>query len=80
MSVLVNKHYIICGDEFGAEHNGKVAIITRALYGDKYAGRDYWKHMRSFMNEPLMKEPTTGNSFFYMWTIYYVCHTEGKRF
>ena len=45
------KHYIICGDEFGVEHNGKVAIITRALYGGKFAGRDYWKHMRSFMNE-----------------------------
>ena len=45
------KHYIICGDEFGIEHRGKVAIITRALYGGKFAGRDYWKHMRSFMNE-----------------------------
>ena len=35
------KHYVICGDEFGEEHNGKVALITRALYGSVYAGRDY---------------------------------------
>ena len=45
------KYYIICGDEFGIEHRGKVAIITRALYSGKFAGRDYWKHMQSFMNE-----------------------------
>ena len=32
------KHYIICGDEFGEGHEGKVAIITRALYGGKKAG------------------------------------------
>jgi hypothetical protein len=43
------KHYIICGDEFGEEHRGKVAIIRRALYGGKSAGRDYWLHMRSCM-------------------------------
>lgn len=44
------KHYIICGDEFGIEHKGKVAVITKALYGGKYAGRDYWKHMQSLMS------------------------------
>jgi hypothetical protein len=44
------KHYIVCGDEFGEEHRGKVAIIRRALYGGKSAGRDYWLHMRSCMN------------------------------
>ena len=44
------KHYIICGDEFGIEHKGKVALIQRALYGGKLAGRDYWLHMRSCMN------------------------------
>ena len=43
------KHYIICGDEFGAEHVGKRAIITRALYGGKCAGRDFWHHLRSCM-------------------------------
>ena len=44
------KHYIICGREFGIENVGRVAIICRALYGGKLAGRDYWKHMRAFMN------------------------------
>ena len=29
------KHYIICGPEFGLEHAGKKAVITRALYGGK---------------------------------------------
>ena len=43
------KHYIICGDEFGAENVGKRAIITRALYGGKCAGRDFWHHLRSCM-------------------------------
>ena len=27
------KHYIICGEKFGIEYEGKVASITRALYG-----------------------------------------------
>lgn len=42
------KHYIICGEEFGV-HQGKVALIKRALYGGKSAGRDYWLHLRSCM-------------------------------
>ena len=36
------KHYIICGPEFGRENIGKVALIKRALYGGKVAGRDFW--------------------------------------
>ena len=43
------KHYIICGKEFGIENEGRVALIRRALYGGKLAGRDYWLHMRSMM-------------------------------
>ena len=43
------KHYIICGDEFG-EHSGCVALIKRALYGGKSSGADYWKTMRACMN------------------------------
>ena len=42
------KHYVICGPEFG-EHQGKKAMIRRALYGGKSAGRDYWLHIRSCM-------------------------------
>ena len=44
------KHYIICGEEFGLEHAGKVALIRRALYGGKSAGRDFWEHLRSCMD------------------------------
>ena len=43
------KHYIICGPEFGLENVGKVALIHRALYGGKTAGRDYRNHLRSCM-------------------------------
>ena len=35
------KHYIICGAEFGLENVGKKALILRALYGGKVAGRDF---------------------------------------
>ena len=40
---------IICGPEFGIENEGKVAIIVRALYGGKVAGRDFWHHLRDCM-------------------------------
>ena len=38
------KDYIICGPEFGLENVGKVALIHRALYGGKSAGRDFRNH------------------------------------
>ena len=70
------RHYIICGDEFGEEHNGKVALITRALYGGVFAGRDYWRHMRKFMefcgftsckadSDVWMRKATTDEGFEY---------------
>ena len=43
------KDYIICGAEFGLENVGKVALIHRALYGGKSAGRDFRIHLRSCM-------------------------------
>lgn len=43
------KHYIVCGPEFGLENVGKIALIKRALYGGKVAGRDFWHHLRSYM-------------------------------
>ena len=43
------KHYVICGAEFGLENIGKVALIRRALYGGKSSGADFWKHLRSCM-------------------------------
>ena len=43
------KHYIICGDEFGLENKGKRALIFCALYGGKAAGQDFWHHLWSCM-------------------------------
>jgi hypothetical protein len=43
------KDYIICGPEFGLEHLGKRALIRRALYGGKAAGRDLRNHLCSCM-------------------------------
>jgi len=45
------KHYVICGPEFGLENVGRIAIIVRALYGGKSAGADYWRHVRKAMDE-----------------------------
>jgi hypothetical protein len=44
------KDYIICGPEFGVENEAKVALIHRALYGGKSAGRDFRNHLRSCMH------------------------------
>ena len=44
------KHYVICGPEFGLENVGKVALIRRALYGGKSSGADFWKHLRTCMH------------------------------
>ena len=35
--------------EFGLENVGKIALIKRALYGGKSAGRDFWEHLRNCM-------------------------------
>jgi len=55
------KHYIICGDEFGIEHEGKKAIITGSIYGGRVAGRDYWLHLRQCM-ESIGFTPSKGDS------------------
>ena len=41
------KDYIVCGQEFGLENVGKRALIHRALYGGKAAGRDFRNHLRN---------------------------------
>ena len=46
---LSQKHYVICGEEFGLENVGKVALIRRALYGGKSAGSDFRNHLRECM-------------------------------
>ena len=43
------KYYIIYGEGFSLEMQGKIGVIKRALYGEKSAGGDYWKHMRTCM-------------------------------
>ena len=43
------KHYTICGPEFGTENIGKVAIVVRALYGGKVAGANFHNHLRDCM-------------------------------
>ena len=45
------KHYVVCGPEFGLENVGECTIIVRALYGGKSAGADYWRHVRSDIEE-----------------------------
>ena len=47
---LSEKDFIVCGAEFGFENVGKVALITRALYGEKVAGRDFWHHLLDCMD------------------------------
>ncbi len=45
------KHFIICGPEFGIENVGPVALIYRALYGGKVAGRNFWHHLQDCMGQ-----------------------------
>ena len=55
------KYYIICGGEFGLENIGKIALIRRALYGGKSAGRDFRNHLRACMSHigftPCLADP-----------------------
>ena len=44
------KDYVVCGPEFRIENIGKVALIHRALYGGKSAGRDFRTHLRLCMH------------------------------
>ena len=43
------KDYIICGPEFGLENVGKIALIQRALYGGKSAGKYFRNHLRLYI-------------------------------
>ena len=44
------KDFVICGIEFGLENVGRIALIHRAVYGGKAAGRDFRNHLRSCMH------------------------------
>ena len=54
------KHYIVCGQEFG-KYEGCYALIKMALYGGKSSGTDYWKTIRSCMEcihfKPCRRDP-----------------------
>jgi hypothetical protein len=79
------KHYIICGPEFGIENEGCVGIICHALYGGKVAGRDFWHHLRDCMGHlgfsssrgnpdvwmRLLKRTSTGEAY-YKYVLLYV--------
>ena len=43
------KHYVICGKEFGLEHKINIDLIRRALYCGKFSGWDFWPHLRICM-------------------------------
>ena len=43
------QHYIICGARFGIKNIGKKALIKRALYEGKTAGKDFRDHPRCCM-------------------------------
>ena len=47
---ISERYWTRCGPEFGTELEGKVAIIVRALYGTKCAGRDFRNHLRDCMS------------------------------
>ena len=44
------KHYIICGSEFGMGYVGKVEIMHRAVHGGKTSRKDLRNHLRSCMH------------------------------
>ena len=78
------QHYIICGAEFGIENIGKKALIKRALYGGKTAGKDFTDYLRccmrhlnfeSCLSDPdLWIRPATKNdgTMYYEYVLLYV--------
>jgi len=47
---ISEKYWTVCGPEFGSELERCKALIVRALYGTKSAGRDFRNHLRSCMD------------------------------
>ncbi len=43
------KHFIVCGLEFGIENEGRVSLISRTLYCMKVAGLNFWHHLQDCM-------------------------------
>lgn len=55
------KHFVICGKEFGIEKVGELAPICRALYGVNAAGRDYWHYLQALMQDKLGFKSSRGD-------------------
>jgi hypothetical protein len=79
------KHFIICGPEFGIENEGRVALIWRALYGGKVAGCDFWHHLQDSIGQLgfssscadpdvwlRLSEQSTGEEYYYKYVLLYV--------
>ena len=47
MASSSQKDFIMCGEEFGLENVGKVALVHRESYDGKKAGSDFRNHLRS---------------------------------
>ncbi len=47
----LEKHFIICGPEFGIENENCVALIHCASYGGKVAGHNFWHHLCDCMGQ-----------------------------
>ncbi len=50
-ALSLEKHFIICGPEFGLENEGHVALIWCILYGGKVAGHNFWHHLHDCMGQ-----------------------------
>ena len=48
---ISEKHFTICGPEFGLENIGKKSLIIHTVYGGKSSGKYYWRHVRYAMVE-----------------------------
>ena len=54
--------HVKCGPElFGREHEGKIAVIVRALYGLKTAGNSWRNHLASVIRDELKYQPTVAD-------------------
>ena len=49
-ALITEKYWTRCSPKFGPELEGSVAYIVRALYGTKCGGRDFWNHLREYMD------------------------------
>ncbi len=62
------KHFIICGPEFGIENECRVALIHRALYGGKVPGCNFWHYLCDCMGQlGFTSSPADLDVWFRLW-------------